>query len=122
MAPRGGKRPGAGRPKSNPTLTVRVPERAADAAAPLAAHFLAIAEQAFRDEYASVIERNGWDPVVRLTGIETVEARSLMGGDPRLVPVLVGNGEMGVIRSHFRCGMDGSGFECTAEEDIEGED
>lgn len=114
---RGGKREGAGRPAKEPTTTVRINARAAEAAKEIAEYFLGVADQAFREQYRSTIERHGYEPVIRLTGLEMIEARSLMGGRAT-VPVIVATGEMGGLRSTFEIGLDGRGFHGRDEEEI----
>lgn len=115
---RGGKREGAGRPAKQPTMTVRINARAAGAAKVIAEYFLGVADVAFREQYRSSIERNGYEPVVRLTGLEMVETRSLLGTRGAEVPVIVAIGEMGGIRSTFEVGLDGRGFYGRDEEEI----
>lgn len=114
---RGGKREGAGRPKGEPTKTVRVVARAADAAPGLAAYFLEIAERAVQDNFFSTIKKYGYTPVVTLIGIETCETRGVMSGASTLT-MLVATAEMGGLRTTFTVDLDGSRFYARDEERI----
>ncbi len=112
----GGKRDGAGRPKGAPTKAVRVLERAAQAAPALAAYFLDVADRAFRDHYRQTIITKQFEPMIRLIGIEEVEVVSAMSAGT--LTVLVGEAEMGGIRSVFSVELTGYGFHSRSETEI----
>jgi hypothetical protein len=113
---RGGKRPGAGRPKGEPTKTVRVVEQAAHAAPALAAHFLRVATEAFCEQYAKAISDRGLTPVIRLTGIEETNVITVFGQGT--TTVLVAVAEMDGIRCTFSVQLDGTDFFARAEDEI----
>lgn len=114
---RGGKREGAGRPKAEPTKLVRVPERAAEGARAVAEYFLTLAAEAIGERFSATITANGYTPVVRLVGIEQVQAKSMIGGHT-MVPVIVATSEMGGIRATFEIGLNGLTLIVRSEEEI----